>query len=494
MKHSLLALFLVACVEQGPTPEASGPSLAQAIYGGTQAANDPAVFGLAISIPGGQATCTATLIGQRTLLTAAHCAEGATEIWATNKTAFTQNDADYIEVTSSLIHSGWAGDPGENSDDLALLLLKNAVTTTPKQWNMQASNVPDGKTVRMVGYGVDENGNAGTKKQSAQVIDAVTTHLLHFDQRNGHGVCQGDSGGPVFSTGADGVERVVGVASFVSANAPGQDACAIAGAHTRVDVYSSWITAWMVKNETPTCARDGLCKQSCTTPDLDCTCAADGQCTTACADPSFDPDCGANCGADGVCSASTDVCPAPDVDCKAQGALCTKPTECPGRVCTNDAQHKATYCSVACSAAVACPSGFECMSKVCRKEQQPEKDPGEDCEKDVDYCTAYTVCAGKPATCVEECASDDDCTEDKYHCPGKDGALEFCVASEVKDTESKTGSGTDKAPAPAGTAPTARTPEQPVAPAAGGCSSARPSNAWLVLACFGFILGRRRRV
>jgi hypothetical protein len=372
---------------------------------------------------------------------------------------------------------------------MALLLLKNAVTITPRQWNMQASNVPDGKAVRMVGFGVDENGNSGVKKQTAQVIEAVTTHLLYFDQRNGRGVCQGDSGGPVFATGTDGVERVVGVASFVSANAPNQDACATSGAHTRVDAYAAWITAWMAKNETPTCARDGLCKQNCTTPDIDCTCAADGQCTTACVDPALDPDCGANCGADGVCSASTEVCPAPDVDCKEQGELCTKAAECATRLCTNDAQHKATYCSVACSATVACPSGFECMSKVCRKAQQPEKDPGEDCEKSVDYCTSYTVCAGKPSTCVEECAEDDDCTEDNYRCTGKDSALKFCVASELKDTASQTGSGTSTSSAPAAAAPAAKTPAPVATPS--GCTSTTPEHGWLVIAAFGVLLGRR---
>lgn len=265
LRLALPVFFVSACAPPDAISIADPvlSSTTQSIYGGTAITGEPQVYGLRMKYGGTQeAGCTATLIGARTLLTAAHCAEDAAEIYAINgQELYTNSLADYIKVSEWRIHAGWGGQPGENADDLALLLLSKTVTVTPKQWNMSAANVGVGKAVRMIGYGQTETGSYGVKKETAQTIDGVTTHLVHFDQQNGHGVCQGDSGGPVFSKGTDGVERIIGVASFVSGG------CDYAGAHTRVDAYAAWITQWMSEKETPQCTRDGLCKQGCATPE-----------------------------------------------------------------------------------------------------------------------------------------------------------------------------------------------------------------------------------
>ena len=457
----------------------------QSIYGGTATSGDPQVYGLRMVYSNAEGACTATLIGARTLLTAAHCADGvigqSVQILAINgPKLYSNDDTDYIEITEKRVHTGWGGNPGENADDLALLLLEHTVTVPPKPWNLSASNVGSGKPVRMVGYGNTETGGSGSKKETAQEIDQVTTHLLHFDQRNGHGVCQGDSGGPVFATGTDGVERIIGVASFVSGG------CDYAGAHTRVDAYAAWITTWLQEKETPTCARDGLCKQGCQTPDIDCTCGADGQCTTACSDPTLDPDCGKNCAKDSVCSETGTKCAVADPDCAGLGEYCSKPIQCPDRMCTNDSQHEDYYCSTACSTTVKCPAGFECSNKVCKKEKQPEAEPGEACTKGDTWCTQYTECLGKPTTCVETCESDGDCTEQNYACTGKDGDKKFCVAKKEAEQPKEPPKQNPTTPT------TGLTPAGTPAPVM-GCASAPVSNLWLVLAAMTFVVSRRRR-
>src|SRR4051812_28339519 len=86
----LVLVFLAAC---GPAQfPASDPRVAevietsrQGIIGGAPAGtDDPEVFGLILFMQGGQGICTSTLIGARTLLTAAHCVENVTAVYASN--------------------------------------------------------------------------------------------------------------------------------------------------------------------------------------------------------------------------------------------------------------------------------------------------------------------------------------------------------------------------------------------------------------------------
>jgi hypothetical protein len=95
----------------------------------------------------------------------------------------------------------------------------------------------------------------------------------------------------------------------------------------------------------------------------------------------------------------------------------------------NDPQHPQTYCSQPCSSAQDCPSGFDCLNRVCRHAQQPMALPGEPCTQDVTFCLEDTRCGLTPGgdfRCGAPCDVDTPCPEGLV-CTG-DARLATCQA------------------------------------------------------------------
>lgn len=364
--HFLAAVVLLVGVSCVPPDEPMGPDEAAArargaIIGGTTDFGDPEVFML-ISVyeDGQQGSCSATLIGERTLLTAAHCVDprmnnaSSMQLWAHNKTSVNQaSNADLIQIVETRIEPRW--NPFVSlANDVALARLAYSPNVPPKAWNTQSVSGYIGKPLRAVGYGTTATQESGVKHTvNLTFRDVNATHIALGDQV-GKGVCHGDSGGPSFHTFSDGVERVVGVHSFTAS-----EDC-VDGADIRVDPYASFIQTWMNEKEGPRCDRDGRCAANCPSVDLDCVCADDGACTTECPDLTADPDCPKDCVANQICS--IDPCPEPDPDCVPQGAECTFAEQCQYRQCISDVQHPKPYCSRPCTQNSECSSGLECSS------------------------------------------------------------------------------------------------------------------------------------
>jgi V8-like Glu-specific endopeptidase len=447
----------------------------QGIIGGTaDNGKDPEIYGLILQTSQGMAICSSTLIGSRTLLTAAHCTE-ATQIYASNADdlmAAAHNPSQLLNVVEMRPHPQWDSQHNDAGYDVALLLLEHPVAQKPKQWNSTAIDSLVGKPIRMVGYGVqDDRQTSGEKMEVAQTFASIDSQFLKFDQSNGHGACFGDSGGPALYTFPDGVERVVGVTSF------GEDQCQFNAYYTRLDTYDAFITQWLTEKETATCAQDGLCKQGCAMPDIDCVCGADGTCSAQCPDSSLDPDCDKDCGANKLCAVGS--CATPDPDCVAPGDTCDNKNQCPGRECRTDDQHDNYYCSAKCDSKTACPDNLVCTSGYCLYAQLPEADLGEKCTKGKTYCTGGgAVCA--KSVCVMGCESDSDCDKTQL-CSGKDGTQRYC--------EDK-----PKTPDPS-TAPQAKTPDNATTTDATkqGCAQTSGGSLWIVLAALSLLLRRRAR-
>ncbi|MBK7857389.1 MAG: S1 family peptidase [Archangiaceae bacterium] len=385
-------LGITAC---GPTLEAPPESAQQAIINGTVSLWDAQVFALGSGNSG--MFCTATLISERTLLTAAHCVEAVSgTITVSNQTDVRGWPGDAIAVVDRRVHPRWVG--GDTSYDVGLLLLASAPSVTPKAWNRAPLKMPQLSTVRALGYGETHLDGSGVRYEAPMRVSSLTSTTVYLgDGRDaGAATCFGDSGGPSMFTDLDAVERVVGVHSFAnSAECNG-------GGDLRVDAVADFIDQW-TRDKAPTCALDGACVGGCSPADLDCLCLTDGACGEACPLPDTDPDCPKSCLPDGVCAFGT--CGVPDPDCQEDGASCASSEKCSGHQCLTDAQHDVAYCSRVCHADEECSPAMRCSFGVCRYPVLPLATMGQGCVVGRTLCSGGT-CGGQSddtATCRVSC-------------------------------------------------------------------------------------------
>lgn len=191
----------------------------EAIINGTVDAADPAV--VMVRTESGL-YCTGTLVADSLVLTAAHCLDGSAQVgvgfgldgWSTP-----------AAVAQQIAHPLWNGDYNAGHD-VALLVLASSVSgVTPIPLSGDWAAARPGDTLRIVGYGDDTaptNTGFGTKRSaSVTARSAANAGLIAVSEASGTQTCHGDSGGPALYTDAQGVERVVGVASFGYPNCQG---------------------------------------------------------------------------------------------------------------------------------------------------------------------------------------------------------------------------------------------------------------------------------
>lgn len=181
----------------------------------------------------GDDSCTGTLIGAKTILTAAHCIDGT----GASNYAFVVGGKVY-GASSVKVHPGWDGDADdyEGINDLAVILLKTAPPVAPSP--IATAPVKSGLNLTLVGFGVtgEDYDDYGTKRVTYNSISRVGSTKIYWQPANGVGTtCYGDSGGPAFAT-VNGEEVQVGITSG------GDSPCETGYSwDTRVDAFASWI-------------------------------------------------------------------------------------------------------------------------------------------------------------------------------------------------------------------------------------------------------------
>lgn len=132
--------------------------------------------------------CSATIIGPKVVLTAAHCVQ------STTTATFTHDGTKYTaNFTESPLYDGY-------EHDLALGLTDKTIAGARP---MSIGDAPDAdETVLLAGYGCTKTdgtgGNDGILRAGWSKYISLTGTLLLFKDASGGAGCSGDSGGPAF--------------------------------------------------------------------------------------------------------------------------------------------------------------------------------------------------------------------------------------------------------------------------------------------------------
>lgn len=255
--HTLGALVAGAALQLacGPSLESTEqPGLAQSsssIIGGEPSAPDadPAVVALVMTdwLGNYDSFCTGTLIGPKTVLTAAHCVDEVSDL----RIAFgarVDRPTQIIQIKSQQRHPDYDPYGRRAGNDLGLIELATpAQGVQPHTFNTE-SLTKDwvGLEVRHVGFGLTsamDNSSGNEKLTVSYKVRAVTPVEIESGA-SGRQTCAGDSGGPAFVVPPGSTDEVlVAVVSW------GDQRCRKEGWDSRVDVGAPWIQATMAKWE-----------------------------------------------------------------------------------------------------------------------------------------------------------------------------------------------------------------------------------------------------
>jgi secreted trypsin-like serine protease len=184
------------------------------------------VIALYLSLGTSGAMCTGTLIDPRVILTAGHCVYGPGDgidaithpedlmILGGPDLNDQPNIIYYPDVEAVVKHPEWGGQITFNSVDLAMVKLKDPLTTTEMYRVRESDDFDVGTTGKIVGYGLSSSADQNSSGIHRMGDTHVQNKLAHYiNLGDPAGTCSGDSGGPFF-TMVDGYWQVTGVTSL----------------------------------------------------------------------------------------------------------------------------------------------------------------------------------------------------------------------------------------------------------------------------------------
>jgi hypothetical protein len=213
-----LSLVLLGCAAPPPGERSS------ALIGGTADTAHPGVVFLQFVVDpmaGLAARCTASVVSEHVLVTAAHC---LTETDLTRYTIFVGQDAmkPMAKIGVAEIHP----DPmfvAQTTRDDAVVIADAPLGVAPIPLYQKAiDQTIVGTQLVLLGYGRTVAGDAtsdGIRRYVNSPVSGLETEWLDFNDP-ADAVCRGDSGGPSLMS-VNGVEQIVGIHSFGDLNCGG---------------------------------------------------------------------------------------------------------------------------------------------------------------------------------------------------------------------------------------------------------------------------------
>merc|ERR1719382_2084647 len=193
-----------------------GPPAQDKIVGGFEAAENQWPWQVALFIDNAW-FCGGALISENYVMTAAHCAEGASyfDILAGAHNVRASSEPERVEITS---YNGWTHpdwDTNTLANDLALIRLPEKITFNdyiiPACLPTPDLVAKEGDLVTPIGWGKPSDSASGispvlrmvqdlpviTNKECNDVYGIVGDGVVCIDTSGGKGTCNGDSGGPL---------------------------------------------------------------------------------------------------------------------------------------------------------------------------------------------------------------------------------------------------------------------------------------------------------
>lgn len=205
-----------------------------AIIGGSVTGDFPEVVALLFDE---EFHCSAVLIGETEVATAAHCIYGLENDLAPLSVAFGPDLSQPTPVrslTAATVHPEYATNP---SRDIAVLRLGAVAPVPPVPWNEAQFEGSSPLSLTLVGFGdpayADDEGPRLRRTVDVQLSELTGTTLRWNEV--GVGTCHGDSGGAVYAD-------LGGGPVLVGLNSEGDPLCSGWGSAVRTDVFADFLS------------------------------------------------------------------------------------------------------------------------------------------------------------------------------------------------------------------------------------------------------------